>query len=66
MRFGRLPVLPEDVVSRIRADFAAGESMNAIAKRLNEGFVPTAHGGQAWYAATVKRATESQRIIVDT
>ncbi|WP_427174462.1 recombinase family protein [Arthrobacter sp. 92] len=65
VRFGRLPVLPEDIVSGIRADFAGGSSMNAIAKSLNERNVPTAHGGKAWYAATVKRIIESQRIMVD-
>ncbi|GAB3558804.1 hypothetical protein GCM10027405_05550 [Arthrobacter alkaliphilus] len=65
VRFGRLPVLPEDVVTAIRADFASGISMNAIAKSLNERNVPTAHGGKAWYAATVKRVIESQRILVD-
>ncbi|MEZ2388227.1 recombinase family protein [bacterium RCC_150] len=65
VRFGRLPVLPEDVVAAIRADFADGKSMNAIAKSLNERHVPTAHGGKAWYAATVKRIIESQRILVD-
>jgi DNA invertase Pin-like site-specific DNA recombinase len=62
VRFGRLPVLPEQVVTAIRADFDGGMSMNAIAKSLNERNVPTAHGGKAWYAATVKRIIESQRI----
>lgn len=65
VRFGRLPVLAEGVVASIRADHAAGKSMNAIAKALNERGVPTAHGGKAWYAATVKRVIESQRILVD-
>lgn len=65
VRFGRLPVLPEDVVTAIRADFAGGRSMNAIAKSLNERNVPTAHGGKAWYAATIKRMIESRRIHVD-
>ncbi|MEW1822387.1 recombinase family protein [Arthrobacter sp. NPDC080031] len=48
-----------------RAEFAGGMSMDAIAKSLNERNVPTAHGGKAWYAGTVKRVIDSQRILVD-
>ena len=32
-----------------------GLSLSAIARTLNEKRVPTAHGGKAWYPATVSR-----------
>lgn len=62
VRFGRRPTLESDLVAEIRRDYRDGKSLNAIAKELNERKVPTAHGGKAWYPATVKRVIESQRI----
>ena len=40
-------------VQSIFADFTAGQSLSAIASRLNRQAVPTARGGK-WYAGTVK------------
>lgn len=64
-RFGRLPTLSAELVAEIRGEYAAGKSLNSIARALNERNVPTAHGGKAWYPATVKRVVASQRIGVE-
>jgi len=51
---GRLPTMPQAVVRRIQRQRARGESLRAIAESLNQAGVPTAQGGRAWYAATVR------------
>ena len=48
--------MPKAVVSRMRRYEAKGLSYAAIAERLNAAGVPTAEGGQGWYAATVRYA----------
>lgn len=50
---GRSSVLADELVERIKADHAAGHSLNAIAKQLNAEAVPTATG-KTWYASTVR------------
>ncbi|MFM9087265.1 MAG: recombinase family protein [Cyanobium sp.] len=45
----------ESVRARIVAAHAAGESLNGIARALNDDNVPTTRGGARWYAATVRR-----------
>lgn len=54
VRLGRPPVLPDEVVSRILAEREEGESLRAIAARLNADGIPTAHGGARWYGSTVR------------
>ena len=45
--------IPEEVLNRIYAEKAAGESMNGIARKLNAENVPAAYGGK-WSASTIK------------
>jgi DNA invertase Pin-like site-specific DNA recombinase len=59
---GRPQALPEAVTQRILSDHRAGLSYGKIAKALNEEEIPTAHGGAAWYPATVKRVCESRAL----
>ena len=50
---GRARTMPEPVRARILDAHAAGQSLNAIARSLNDDEIPTAHGGAKWYASTV-------------
>jgi len=50
--------MPKKVVNRIRRERAAGQSLAAIADRLNADGVPTAQGGRRWYPATVRYTLE--------
>ena len=59
VRLGRPVSLPEAIRERILADRLTGLSYRAIAEALNTEGVPTAQGGRAWYAATV-RAVEQR------
>lgn len=54
VRLGRPRTLPEAVVQRIVSERQQGRSLAAIARTLNEEGVPTAQGGAAWYASTVR------------
>jgi DNA invertase Pin-like site-specific DNA recombinase len=54
-RLGRPPTLPAEVRERIRQMRDEGSSYRAIAGALNEENVATAHGGQRWYPATVRK-----------
>jgi DNA invertase Pin-like site-specific DNA recombinase len=45
--------IPEDVLNRIYAEKAAGESMNGIARKLNAEGILAAYGGN-WTASTIK------------
>ena len=60
VRLGRTPSLPAAVVSRIVADRAAGVSLYALAKALNDEGVPTAQGGKCWHPATVRAVDRGQ------
>jgi hypothetical protein len=51
---GRPPVLPEELVERMRAEHAAGKSLAQIARELNASGTPTAHGGRQWWPSTVR------------
>ena len=53
---GRPVVLPDSLGARVRAERLAGLTFQAIADALNAEGVPTAHGGQRWYASTVRGA----------
>ena len=55
VRLGRPPALPVSVRDRIRSERATtGASYAAIAARLNDEAIPTAHGGAQWWPATVR------------
>lgn len=60
VRLGRPRSLSDDAVRRIKTMKARGMTITAIAAKLNSEGVPTAHGGKAWYPATVKRVLSSQ------
>jgi hypothetical protein len=51
---GRPPILAPEIVKRIRADHAGGRSLGQIARDLNVGGTPTAHGGRQWWPSTVR------------
>jgi DNA invertase Pin-like site-specific DNA recombinase len=53
-RLGRPPTVPNDTRRRIAEQRRAGRTYQAIADELNQDQVPTAHGGKAWYASTVR------------
>ena len=51
---GRPRQVPQQVVERVEAAHAAGESLGEIARELNADAVPTAQGGQQWWPSTVR------------
>jgi DNA invertase Pin-like site-specific DNA recombinase len=52
---GRPSSLPVEVVARITQERASGATLTQIANSLNDDAVPTAQGGRAWYASTVRK-----------
>src|SRR3954470_1441056 len=65
VHLGRARSLRDDVVAGIIQDRAAGLGPTAIARRLNDRGVPTAHGGREWRASSVSavlRSTAAQRL----
>jgi DNA invertase Pin-like site-specific DNA recombinase len=60
VRLGRPQSLPDDVVERILTARQAGLSFQAIGTQLEADGIPTARGGRAWHASTVKAVCESQ------
>lgn len=50
---GRPTAMAPELVMRIRAERAAGRSLANIARDLDAGQVPTAHGGDRWWPSTV-------------
>lgn len=54
VQLGRPSNVPEEVMSRIVRERAAGRSYAAIADALTAEGVPTAQGGRRWHAATVR------------
>ena len=54
VRLGRPTALSPRTAGRIRAMSGKGESLSEIARALNAGAVPTAHGGRRWYPSTVR------------
>jgi DNA invertase Pin-like site-specific DNA recombinase len=61
VRLGRPRLLPDDVRERIFAERDAGKTLRVIAEGLNGDGVPTAHGGKAWYASSVRAALNAKR-----
>ena len=57
IRHGR-PELPEHIRQRISAERRRGETLVAIANRLNDELVPTARGG-TWRASTISHVLKS-------
>jgi DNA invertase Pin-like site-specific DNA recombinase len=55
VRLGRPRLLPPAIQARIRDERADGRSPEAIAEALNQGGVPTAHGGAKWHPSTVRK-----------
>lgn len=53
-RPGRPRVLAPDLVNHIRAERAAGRSLDQIAHDLNDSQTPTGHGGARWWPSTVR------------
>ena len=53
-RLGRPRILADEIVARIRAERASGNTLQAIADGLNEDEVPTAQGGRQWHPSTVR------------
>ena len=58
---GRPTAVAPAVVDRIRAERAAGKSLAEIARDLNAGGTPTAHGGRQWWPSTVRAVLSSPR-----
>ncbi len=53
---GRPPLVPADVIERIRTERADGASLQQIAADLNADATPTAHGGAQWWPSTIRSA----------
>ena len=53
-RRGRPPLVPTDVVERVRSERASGKSLRQIATDLNADRIPTSHGGTRWWPSTVR------------
>lgn len=60
VRLGRPPAVPVGIVSRIVAERRAGATLTAIATKLNDDQVPTAHDGAQWWPATVAAVLKGQ------
>jgi DNA invertase Pin-like site-specific DNA recombinase len=59
VRLGRPTVLLAEVRESIQSAREEGLSLRAIASDLNERGIPTAHGGKAWHASTVRAVLAS-------
>jgi hypothetical protein len=53
---GRPPLMPDEVIERIRTERAEGVSLRGIAASLNADQIPTIHGGTQWWPSTVRSA----------
>ena len=56
VKLGRPRTMPLDLVKRMRDLRKRGHTFSAIADALTAEGVPTAQGGQRWYASTVRKA----------
>jgi hypothetical protein len=55
-RRGRPPLVPAEVIERIRTERAEGASLARIAAGLNADRTPTAYGGMQWWPSTSRSA----------
>lgn len=62
VRLGRRPEVPADVVRKIRRRRNAGWTLSRIADALNAEGIPTAHGGSAWWPATVRAVLQRTEV----
>jgi hypothetical protein len=53
---GRPPLVPAEVIERIRTERAQGATLHQIAAGLNADRTPTAHGGTRWWPSTIRSA----------
>jgi DNA invertase Pin-like site-specific DNA recombinase len=60
VRLGRPSTLRPEIVARIVAERVAGSSLRGIANGLTRDRIPTAQGGQAWHASTVRKVLAGQ------
>lgn len=60
VRLGRPSRLPAEVVARIVRERETGASLREIAATLTAEGIPTAHGGAAWHASTVRKVLQGQ------
>ena len=60
-RLGRPRSLPGKVVQRIMRERGGGQTLQAIADRLNRDEVRTAHGGARWWPSTVWAVLRSEQ-----
>lgn len=58
VRLGRPVVLDEEIRQRIACEFASGETLSGIARRLSSDGIPAARGG-CWHASTVRAVLRS-------
>jgi hypothetical protein len=58
---GRPPLLPAELIERIRTERAEGASLHLIAGGLNGDGIPTAHGGKQWWPSTIRSALARTR-----
>jgi DNA invertase Pin-like site-specific DNA recombinase len=61
VKLGRPRELPDEVRARIFTEREAGATLRTIAAALNAEGVPTAHGGKAWYASSVRAALNAKQ-----
>jgi DNA invertase Pin-like site-specific DNA recombinase len=61
VKLGRPRSLPDDVRDRIFTEREEGRTLRVIAQALNDEDVPTAHGGKAWYASSVRAALNAKQ-----
>lgn len=61
VRLGRPSALSLEVVTRIVAEREAGSSLRAIGDSLTADGIPTAQGGRAWHASTVRKVLAGQQ-----
>jgi DNA invertase Pin-like site-specific DNA recombinase len=60
VRLGRPSALPDELLSRMFAERAAGASLREIADELTRDGIATAQGGHSWHASTVSKALTGQ------
>lgn len=51
---GRKPTVSPQIAAQIRNERSTGKSLRQIAASLNAEGVPTAHGGERWWASTIR------------